>query len=193
MAASSSKATADEPALRRGAEGCDAAVHAAAYYRIGVTASDAVRMWDANVRGTERVLDAATEGGVGRIVHVSTVNAFGNTKGRVVDETYERRLDDGFLSAYDETKYAAHQAAVERAGGGAPVVIAQPGAVYGPGDESQIGEQLRLAQRGKLRYVTFGDLGFTAVHVDDVIAGLLLVLDRGLVESRTCSGASRRR
>jgi len=172
---------ADKPALQRGVEGCDAAVHAAAYYRIGVPASDAARMWDVNVRGTERVLDAATDGGVGRIVHVSTVNAFGNTKGRVVDETYERSLDDGFLSAYDETKYAAHRAAVKRAGRGAPVIIAQPGAVYGPGDESQIGEQLRLAQRGKLRYVTFGDLGFTAVYVDDVIAGLLLVLDRGLL------------
>jgi nucleoside-diphosphate-sugar epimerase len=138
-------------------------------------------MRDVNVAGTERVLDSALEAGLGRIVHVSTVNAFGNTKGRVVDETYERRLDEGFLSAYDETKYAAHRIAVERAGRGAPVVIAQPGSAYGPGDQSQIGEQLHLAQRGKLRYVTFGELGFTAVYVDDVVAGLLLVLDRGLI------------
>jgi dihydroflavonol-4-reductase len=172
---------ADIVALRRGVEGCDAAVHAAGYYKIGITAAEAVRMLDVNVGGTERVLDAAIEAVVGRIVHVSTVNAFGNTRGRVVDETYERSLDDGFLSAYDATKYGAHQVAVERAGRGAPIIIAQPGAVYGPGDESQIGEQLRLAQRGKLRYVTFGGLGFTAVYVDDVIAGLLLVLDRGLV------------
>ena len=86
-------------------------------------------MGDVNVGGTERVLDAAIAAGVRRIVHVSTVNAFGNTKGRVVDETYERRLEDGFLSAYDETKYSAHRVALERAGGGAPIVIAQPGAL----------------------------------------------------------------
>ena len=172
---------ADEAALRRGLEGCDAAVHAAAYYKVGITAADAERMRDVNVGGTQRVLDAAIEAGVGRIVHVSTVNAFGNTNGRVVDETYERPLEEGFLSAYDETKYAAHQIALERAGRGAPVVIAQPGGAYGPGDPSQVGEQLLLAQRGKLRYVTFGDLGFTAVYVDDVAAGILLVLDRGLI------------
>ena len=60
---------------------------------------------------------------------------------------------------------------------------------YGPGDPSQVGEQLRLAQRGKLRYVTFGDLGFTAVHVDDVIIGLLLVLDRGVTGESYVLGA----
>jgi nucleoside-diphosphate-sugar epimerase len=172
---------ADEEALRRGLDGCDASVHAAAFYRIGVTTADAARMRDVNVRGTERVIDAATEAGVGRIIFVSTVNVFGNTKGRIVDETYERPLEDGFLSVYDETKHAAHQAAIDRAGRGAPVIVAQPGAVYGPGDVSQVGEPLRLALRGKLRYVTFGALGFTAVHVDDAIAGLLLVIDRGRV------------
>jgi nucleoside-diphosphate-sugar epimerase len=180
---------ADDEALRRGLEGCDAAVHAAGEYKIGIRAGAAARMKEVNVRGTERVLDAATEAGVGRVVHVSTVNVFGNTNGRIVDETYERPLDDGFLSAYDETKYAAHRLAIERASRGAPVLVAQPGAVYGPGDRSQIGEQLRLAQRGKLRYVTFGELGFTAVNVDDVIAGLLLVLDRGrLGESYVLGG-----
>ena len=180
---------ADEHALRRGLEGCAGAVHAAGDYRIGITAAEAVRMRDVNVGGTERVLDAATEAGVGRIVYVSTVNVFGNTKGRVVDEIYERPLAEGFLSAYDETKHAAHQVAVERAGRGAPVIVAQPGAVYGPGDESQLGEQLRLAQRGKLRYLTFGGVGFTAVHVDDVAAGLMLVLDRGrLGESYVLGG-----
>jgi len=172
---------ADTEALRRGVEGCDAVVHAAAWYKVGVTAADAERMRDVNVGGTERVLDAAIDARVGRIVHVSTVTVFGNTRGRIVDETYERPLDEGFLSAYDETKHAAHLIALERARRGAPVVIAQPGGAYGPGDPSQVGEQLLLAQRGKLHYVTFGDMGFTAAYVDDVAAGLLLVLDRGLI------------
>jgi nucleoside-diphosphate-sugar epimerase len=180
---------ADAEAIRRGLEGCDAAVHTAGDYRIGITAAEAVRMREVNVGGTERVLDGAVEAGVGRIVYVSTVNVFGNTKGHVVDESYERPLDEGFLSSYDETKHAAHQVAVERAGRGVPVIVAQPGAVYGPGDESQLGEQVRLAQRGKLRYVAFGGVGFTAVHVDDVAAGLLLVLDRGrLGESYVLGG-----
>src|SRR5215211_1071490 len=99
----------DVAAIGRGLEGCDAAIHAAAIYKVGIPKSERQGMWDANVKGTERVLDAAIDAGVGRIVYVSTVNVFGNTRGRVVDEDYERDEADGFLSCYDETKYRSHQ------------------------------------------------------------------------------------
>jgi nucleoside-diphosphate-sugar epimerase len=73
-------------AIRRGVEGCDSAFHVGADYRVGIPASERPAMFEANVRGTERVLDSAVEAGVRRIVYVSTVNRFGNTRGRVVDE-----------------------------------------------------------------------------------------------------------
>ena len=99
-------------------------------------------MWDANVGTTERVLDAAIAEGVPRIVYISTVNVFGNTKGAVVDETYRRDLAEGFLSCYDETKYRAHEAAEARIAQGAPIVIVMPSQVYGPHDHSLASEQL---------------------------------------------------
>jgi len=68
-------------------------------------------MYDANVRGTERILDAAIEANVQRIVYVSTIGVFGNTHGKVVDETYRRDGDD-FLSCYEETKYRSHEIAL---------------------------------------------------------------------------------
>ena len=71
-------------------------------------------MYDANVRGTERVLDAAIEAGVPRIVYVSTCAVFGDTDGEVVDESYRRDRADDFLSYYDETKYRAHEVAEDR-------------------------------------------------------------------------------
>ncbi len=71
--------------------------------RSGSPTSEREAMRDANVRGTERVLDAAIEAGVPRIVYVSTVGVFGNTHGKVVDETYERNGGE-FLSCYEETK-----------------------------------------------------------------------------------------
>src|SRR5690242_8300325 len=70
----------------------DAVIHSAGSYRIGIPASERDAMWDANVGTTTRVLDAAIAAGVPRIVYVSTVNAFGNTRGNVVDETYRRDL-----------------------------------------------------------------------------------------------------
>jgi len=163
----------DRDGLREAMRGCDAVFHLAAVYKVGVPRSGRDAMYETNVVGTRNVLDAAAD--VPRVVHVSTVNVFGNTRGVVVDETYARNLDDGFLSAYDWTKYEAHQVAR----GYDNVVIAMPGAIHGPGDHSELGQQLQQARRGTLRFKALADIGLNAVHVDDVAAGLLLVHDRG--------------
>ena len=168
----------DNEAIRRAAEGCDAAIHAAAVYKVGVRKSEHDAMYDANVRGTERVLDAAFEAGVARIVYVSTVNVFGNTGGEIVDESYERPPGD-YLSYYDETKYLSHQVARDRIKKGLPIVIVQPGGVYGPGDHSEIGNVIDQVRTGKLKALPFAGLGLNLVHVDDVADGILLALDAG--------------
>ena len=49
-------------------------------------------MRDANVGTTTRFLEAAEAAAVPRIVYVSTINVYGNTHGRHVDETYHRDL-----------------------------------------------------------------------------------------------------
>ncbi len=85
----------------------DVVFHIAGDYRVGIKESEHEAMFRTNVDGTTIVLDAAITAGVGRIVYVSTVTVFGNTRGRVVDETYERP-DRSFLSYYDATKYFAH-------------------------------------------------------------------------------------
>jgi dihydroflavonol-4-reductase len=169
----------DADAIRRGMEGCQAAFHIAADYRVGMPASKREAMYDANVRGTERVLDAAEDAGVERLVYVSTVNAFGNTNGRTVDETFKRDESDGFVSYYDETKYLAHKLAEERAAQGAPIVIVQPGGVYGPGDHALLGQMIEQASTGKMPAKAFPELGLNMVHVDDVAEGILLAHDKG--------------
>jgi nucleoside-diphosphate-sugar epimerase len=162
--------------------GCDAVFHVAGVYRVGIPASERAAMFEVNVRGTERVLDAAISQHTPRIMYVSTVNVFGNTHGSVVDETYRRDESDGFLSWYDETKYRAHLVAEDRIAAGAPVVIVQPGGVYGPGDHSEIGTQLDQVRAGRYRAKSFPGLGFNFVHVEDVAHGLVLALDRGRVQ-----------
>jgi dihydroflavonol-4-reductase len=170
----------DGTALRKAMAGCRAVYHAAGVYRIGIPASERAAMYEANVVGTERVLDAAADVEVERIVYVSTVNVFGNTRGRVVDETYRRPGND-FLSCYDETKFLAHQAALERISRGAPVMIVQPGGIYGPNDHSEIGRFIDQMVARKLRYLSFPKLGFNFVHVEDVASGIVLAHDTGRV------------
>jgi nucleoside-diphosphate-sugar epimerase len=168
-------------AIRRGMEGCGSAFHAGAVYKVGIPKSEHAPMWDANVAGTERVLDAAHDAGVARIVYVSTVNVFGNTRGELVDETYRRSEADGFLSCYDETKYRAHLVAEDRITKGYPLVIVQPAGVYGPNDHSEIGNMIEQTRTGKLKLKMFPEAGFMLVHVEDVAEGILLAHDRGQI------------
>ncbi|MEO5941695.1 MAG: NAD-dependent epimerase/dehydratase family protein [Candidatus Limnocylindrales bacterium] len=169
--------------------GADGVIHAAGSYRIGIRPSERAAMWDINVGTTTRVLDAALAAGTPRMVYVSTANIYGDTYGATVDESYVRDPAAGFLSWYDEAKFAAHEVAVDRIGRGAPVVIGLPSQVYGPGDRSGFGEQLQRAHAGKLPYRALDDLRIGLVHADDLATGLVAALDRGrLGESYNLAG-----
>jgi len=169
----------DKAALASVMQGNDAVIHGAAIYEIGIPGSERPAMHEANVVGTENVLRAALEAGIPKVVYISTVGAFGNTRGEVVDEDYEHP-GTGFTSYYEQTKYEAHQIAKRLiADEGLPAVIVQPGGVYGPDDHSAIGQQMNQFLAGRMPFLVFPDLGFNMVHVDDVADGILLTLDKG--------------
>jgi dihydroflavonol-4-reductase len=179
----------DDPAIERGVESADAVFHIGAVYKVGIPPSERPAMYDANVRGTERVLDAAVAAGAKRIVYVSTGNVYGNTHGQVVDETYVRPQPPQFLSYYDETKYVAHELALDRIAKGAPVVIVQPGGIVGPDDPSELGNMIDQTRTGKLKLRMFPDAGFNYIYVDDVANGTLLAHDKGRIgESYNLAG-----
>ena len=179
----------DEAAIRSGMSGCDAVVHAAAVYEIGIPAKQRPAMWEANVAGTERVMKAALAEQIPRIVYVSTVGIFGNTHKEVVDESY-RNPETDFTSYYEETKLEAHKA-VQRLidDEGLPAIIVQPGGVYGPEDTSQVADLLEQFFAGKLPLMPFPELGICMTHVEDIAGGILLALDKGrLGETYVISG-----
>lgn len=161
-----------------------ALIHAAGSYRLGIPKSQRGAMWDANVGTTTRMLDAAEAAGTPRIVYVSTGNVYGNTHGATVDEAYQRNLEEGFLSWYDETKYRAHEVAEGRIAAGAPILIVLPSQVYGPGDRSDFGAQVRRAYDGILPYRALGGVRIGLVHADDLAAGIVAALDRGRIGER---------
>jgi nucleoside-diphosphate-sugar epimerase len=166
-------------AISSAAAGCDAAIHGAAIYKIGVTPTEANELHRVNVEGTHNTLAGLAKAGIARVLYVSTCGVFGNTGGHVADESYERDPADGFLSAYDETKFAAHQIALNHVESGAPLIIVQPTAVYGPRDHSELGATLVRASQGKLPATAFPDLTVSMVHVDDVASGIILALEKG--------------
>ncbi len=56
----------NKDAIRAGMEGCDAAIHGAAVYEVGIPESEHRAMYEANVIGTENVLRAALEAKLGQ-------------------------------------------------------------------------------------------------------------------------------
>jgi nucleoside-diphosphate-sugar epimerase len=179
----------DETALRQGMEGSDGLVHAAAMYEVGIPAKQHPAMYEANVSGSEHVLRAALEAKVPRIVYVSTVGTFGNTHGKVVDESYEHPGKE-FTSYYEETKLEGQRIAERMiAEEGLPAIVVQPGGVYGPGDTSQIADLLEEFFAGRLFLLPFPELGICLSHVGDIAGGILLALDKGkLGETYVISG-----
>lgn len=169
---------ADESAIREGVEGCDVVVHGAAIYEVGVSSSRRPELHAANVEGTRAVLTAALDAGVDRALYISTIAAFGNTRGQVVDETYQHP-GHSFGSYYEQTKTEAHRVARQICGRGLPLIIVQPGGVYGPNDHSQLGNIIRQFKAGRLPLLPFPDWGISFVHVEDVADGILLALDKG--------------
>ena len=169
----------NDDVIRAGMSDCQAVIHAAAMYEVGIKAERRAPMYEANVRGTERVLQAARDIGTPRVIYVSTCGVFGNTNGEVVDETYRQEQTD-FGSSYEETKYEAHQIVERYIAEGLPAIIVMPGFTYGPDDPSVIGDLVEQFIAKKLPALPMSSVGGTFVHRDDVVDGILLALDKGL-------------
>jgi nucleoside-diphosphate-sugar epimerase len=157
-------------------EGADGVFHVAGWYKIG--ARDVAAGRRVNVDGTRNVLVAARELGIPKVVYTSTLAVNSDTGGRIVDETY--RFAGPFMSVYEETKAAAHDIARDEIARGLPLVIVQPGLVYGPGDTSSVGTTLRRFLTRRLPPLP-AKTAFCWAHVQDIAAGHTLAMERGTV------------
>jgi nucleoside-diphosphate-sugar epimerase len=125
------------------------------------------------------VLRLAHELGVPKIVYTSTVAVLGDTKGKLVDESYFQ--GGPFLSEYDRTKWLAHyKVAVPLIERGAPIIIVMPGGIYGPGDPSIMAEMMRLFYRGAPA-LPGPSTTLTYAHVEDIAEGHILAAEKGKI------------
>jgi nucleoside-diphosphate-sugar epimerase len=162
----------DAAALGRLVAGADAVVHVAAVYRTAGHPDAYYR--EVNVRGTERLLDAALAAGVGRFVHTSTVGVHGHVARPPADETAPVSPGDVYQATKAEAEALALRYHRER---GLPVTVVRPGAIYGPG-ETRLLKLIRAVARGRYAVVGSGRAFYHPVYVDDLVAGFLLALER---------------
>ncbi|MFP3853548.1 MAG: NAD-dependent epimerase/dehydratase family protein [Anaerolineales bacterium] len=165
----------EKPTMREPMRGVDGVFHVAGWYKLGNYNKEAA--YAINVDGTRNVLELMNELNVPKGVYTSTLAINSDTGGVKVDESYH--FEGEHLSLYDKTKALAHHEVAEpMIAEGLPLVIVQPGLIYGPSDTSSSGDSIRNFLRGELPMLPKE----TAVcwgHVEDIVEGHILAMEKG--------------
>ena len=170
----------DAVAVRDAMRGCDAVVNFAAESHVDRSIHDAADFIETNTRGAYNVLTAARELGVERVLHISTDEVYGPAT-----SDHPKRERDAFRprSPYAVSKAAGDMMCAAFAETyGMAVVVARPGNNVGPYQypEKAVPLFTTNALAGEPLPV-YGD-GLQVrdrMYVDDCVAALLLLLERG--------------
>jgi dihydroflavonol-4-reductase len=156
----------DAAYARRIADGCQVVIHlAAAQHEANVPEQYFI---DVNVGGTRTLLEAAKRASVGRFVYGSTIGVYGESTGETLDE----RSPPKPMNMYGRSKLAA-EGVVKEFASALPASIVRISETYGPGDFRLL-KLFRALDRGRFRIIGPGQNRRQAIHVADLIRGLLL-------------------
>jgi len=150
---------ADRGAVRGAIDGAMLIVHTAALLPGSGAMADFVRV---NVGGTENVCVAARDAGVERLVHLSSVAAWG----------YDFKTDiteDEPVATRSPNPYIATKAASELIARKYGATIVKPGDVYGPGSQPWVVLPIELIKAGRFALPMKGRGIVTLVYVDDLV------------------------
>lgn len=168
----------DVASLHRAVRGCAALFHVAADYRLWIPDPDL--MYATNVKGTEALLLAAADAGVGRIVYTSSVAVLGlNPTGTPANEETPSSLGS-MVGHYKRSKFLAEQAVTRfMEQHRLPVTIVNPTTPIGPRDVKPTPTGRIVLDTIRGRMPAYVDTGLNIVHVDDVAQGHLLAFEQG--------------
>lgn len=125
------------------------------------------------VDGTRKLLTAAHESGVQRVVHISTVDVYGRPEGEV-DESRPLTITG---RPYGDSKIEAERACQELAAKGLPVTILRPTLVHGPFSATwTVAYAQRLLKRPWLIPAADSQGTCNLLYVDDLVSAVLAAL-----------------
>ncbi|MFP6766836.1 MAG: NAD-dependent epimerase/dehydratase family protein [Planctomycetaceae bacterium] len=188
---------ADGESLRRAVADVSVIVHCAAKVGDWGPVED---YREVNVRGVEKLLDAAqASGSLRRFVHISSLGVYEARDHHGTDETEEP--DRKGIDGYTLTKVESEDLVLGRANGGCPVVVLRPGFVYGKRDRTVVPRLLERLQAGAVKFLGSGeqlmnntyvgnlvDAVFLAISRDDVLGEVFNITDERLVTKREFIG-----
>jgi dihydroflavonol-4-reductase len=166
--------------MRAAMIGADIVVHCAGHYEFGLNEAGRQRMRAVNVEGTKNVLGLAEELNIARTIHVSSVQAFGETGLQARDESFSRQFP--CRTAYEQSKTDSHEVARSYQQRGLPLIIVCPHQVIGANDHSVFGYLARLYINRVMPPIAWGpDSKFRYVEVNDLAEGIALAAEKGRV------------
>jgi nucleoside-diphosphate-sugar epimerase len=162
-----------EPDSLEGIEAAvDAVVHCAGI--LGKWGMDEAVLHAVNVQGSLNLLNRFAGCAISRFIHLSAGGVTGPVREGVVDETYACRP----ATAYERTKLLGEQKILQVAAGlEVPAAVVRPTFTYGPGDPHKLA-LFRAVKRGRFAFIGNGRSVIHPVYADDLIAGIMLALDR---------------
>ncbi len=161
-----------------GADGTSCVIHSAGM--VSVATRPGKELYRINVGGTENVIRACMNRGVGKLVYVSSVHAMAEKpKGREIEALPEAFNPSCVKGGYAKTKAAATNAVLAAADNGLDASVVLPSGIIGPGDTGMgsISTMLLSFLSGKLSLAVKG--GYDFVDVRDVAYGIVAAAERG--------------
>ncbi|MGB4781671.1 hopanoid-associated sugar epimerase [Candidatus Methylomirabilis sp.] len=178
----------DKETLRHALKGCRRLYHVGAHYSLWEPSSEV--FYRVNVDGTRKLLEAAMEEGVERVVYTSTVGTLGYRQdGGPADEETPASLDQ-MTGHYKRSKFLAEEEARAAVLRGLPVVIVNPSTPVGPRDIKPTPTGQIIVDFLNRRMPAYIDTGLNFIDVADVARGHLLAAELGRVGERYILGRS---
>lgn len=164
----------DAAALRKGCEGADLVINAAAKVGDWGPLEEFRRL---NVEALRLLLDAAIEAKVGRLVHVSSLGVYEGRDHYGTDENTPTAVNA--LDGYTRSKNEAEQLVLEYVKTrGLPASIVRPGFIYGERDRTVVPKLVTNIRAGKFWYLGSGEQILNCVYVKNLVEAIFLAAER---------------
>lgn len=139
-------------------------------------------LYKTNVEGTANVVNACLDGGIEKLLYVSSVAALGRTReDKPIDETMTWSEATG-NSEYGKTKYLAEMEVWRGIGEGLNAVIINPTIILGAADWNKGSTGIFKSVYNEFPWFTNGISGF--VDVADVVKAMVLIMNSNIVAQR---------
>jgi nucleoside-diphosphate-sugar epimerase len=142
----------------------------------------------ANVVGTQNVIDACRSHGIGRLVYTSTPSVTHRATHPVEGGTADTvPYGEDFQAPYATTKTIAEKAVLAANDADLATVALRPRLIWGPGDNQILPRLVQRARAGRLRIVGSGDNRVDTTYIDNAAQAHFDAFDH-LAPGAACAG-----